>query len=88
MKFSDELASKDMQLNVLQTSAKKKQKNLETKLVDVEKKSIDEIAKLNAKLNKQESLVSKYFGVENEMISLRSAIMTKDNEISTLRSQI
>ena len=54
----------------------------------MEKKSTAEITKLNAKLNKQESLVVKYFGVENEMVSLRSAILTKDNEISTLRSQI
>ena len=47
-----------------------------------------EIATLNAKLNKQESLVVKYFGVENEMVSLRSSIMSKDQEIVALRSTI
>lgn len=36
------------------------------------KKSALDVAKLNQKLNKQESLVAKYFGVENELISLRS----------------
>ena len=48
--------------------------------------SAAEITKLNAKLNKQESLVVKYFGVENEMVSLRSSILTKDNEITILKS--
>ena len=45
-----------------------------------------EISKLNAKLNKQESLVVKYFGVENEMVSLRQSILEKDNEIASLRA--
>ena len=52
------------------------------------KKAATETAKLTAKLNKQESLVTKYFGVENEMLSLRTQILLKDNEISTLKHQL
>lgn len=52
------------------------------------KKSALEVAKLNQKLNKQESLVAKYFGVENELISLRSKVLLKDNEISKLNIQL
>ena len=52
------------------------------------KKSATDIAKLNGKINKQDTLVNKYFGVENEMISLRSNILVKEAEISRLNSVI
>ena len=34
-------------------------------------KSAKEIAKLNSKLNKQDTLVAKYFGVDQEITGLR-----------------
>ena len=57
---------------------------LETKIKIDTKKSTSEITKLNAKLNKQDTLVNKYFGVENEMVSLRQKVMNKDSEIGRL----
>ena len=32
--------------------------------------------------------MAKYFGVENELVSLRSKILIKDNEIAKLNSQL
>ena len=58
---------------------KKKQAELEAKVLQAENQSVEEIAKLNAKLSEQEALVVKYFGVENEMVTLRSNILEKDN---------
>ena len=85
MKFQDELAKKEKQLTELQASSKKKITDLETQTRKDLKKSAAEIAKLNSKLNKQESLAAKYFGVESELVSLRSQILTKDNEINKLK---
>lgn len=69
----------------MQMNAKKKQLELETALKRETKKGADQVIKLSAKLNKQESLVTKYFGVEQEMTSLRAAALLKDNEISKLK---
>ena len=69
----------------MQMNAKKKQLELETALKRETKKGADQVIKLSAKLNKQESLVTKYFGVEQEMTSLRAAALFKDNEISKLK---
>ena len=88
MKFQEQLALKDVQMIEMQQVSKKKMGDLEKQLAATEKKSASEINKLNAKLNKQESLVVKYFGVENEMISLRSAILAKDHEINSLKSHV
>ena len=71
-----------------QQASRKKMTDLESKLATADKKSATQIAKLNAKINKQESLVVKYFGVENDMISLRQAILSKDHEIISLKSQV
>ena len=49
------------------------------------KRGADQIAKLSAKLNKQESLVAKYFGVDQELSSLRAAVLLKDNQIMKLK---
>jgi len=88
VKFQEQLVLKDAQITGIQVAAKRKQTELETKLAATVKKKGDEIAKLNTKLNKQESLVVKYFGVENEMVSLRTSILDKDNQISQLRAQV
>ena len=48
-------------------------------------KSAKTIKDLNKKLNKQETMVTKVMGVEREMVSLRSQILIKDSEISTLK---
>ena len=72
----------------MQMNAKKKQLELETALKRETKKGADQVIKLSAKLNKQESLVTKYFGVEQEMTSLRAAALLKDNEISKLKDQL
>ena len=85
MKFQDELAKKEKQLTELQATSKKKITDLETQMRKDLKRSASEIAKLNSKLNKQESMVAKYFGVENELVSLRGQILAKDNEISKLK---
>ena len=52
------------------------------------KKSATEIGKLTAKLSKQDSLVTKYFGLDNEMLSLHTQLLLKDNEIATLKNQL
>ena len=62
-------------MSEMQATAKKKQNELEGKL----KSSANEVAKLNEKLSEQEHLVVKKFGVENEMVTLRSTILEKDN---------
>ena len=51
-------------------------------------KSAKQIKDLNKKLNKQETMVTKVMGVEREMVSLRSQILIKDSEISTLKVQL
>lgn len=88
VKFQEQLVIKDAEITGIQVASKQKQQELETKLATLEKSSTLEISKLNEKLNAHEQIVVKYFDVENEMVSLRSVILEKDNQISQLRAQV
>ena len=52
------------------------------------KKSATQIAKLNTKVNKYEMLATKSFDVDNELVSLRSQLQVKENEIGRLNIQL
>ena len=79
---------KDSEIGNVQAAAKKKQLELETQLKREIKKSGDQIAKLNKKLNKQETLAAKFFNLEGELTSLRSQLLLKDKEIFNLKDQL
>ena len=88
IKFQEQLVQKDKEISEIQNCAKKKQLELETLLKREKKKYADQSTKLNSKLNKQESLVAKYFGVEQELKNLRSSVLLKDKEIARLNDQL
>ena len=68
----------------VQTDLKKQKqayKDLEAKMAKMLTKHTAQVAKLNGKLNNQDSLVAKYFGVDKEMQSLKKSLTEKEAEI-------
>ena len=57
-------------------------------MAKVLQKHAAEMAKMNSKLNKQDSLAAKYFGVDKEMQNLKTQIIHKDTEIERLKIEL